>query len=98
MKVLAVVNLAASADISELQHHLSDELRESWKLFSANVIREAYMTDDPSRVVFVFEAENTIAAETRLQELPLIKRGVFTVQLIELRPFTNWTRLFAERI
>ena len=96
MKVLAVVSLAASADLSEVRRLLVEELRGSWTLFSENIVREAYMTDDPSRVVFVLEAEDLAAAEGRLQKLPLVKSGAFTLQLIELRPFANWARLFAD--
>jgi hypothetical protein len=98
MKVLAVVCLAASADMSEVRSHLRDELRGSWTLFSENIIREAYLTDDPARIVFVLEAENLSAAEAHLKTLPLVKSGSFTLQLIELRPFVNWERLFGERV
>jgi len=97
MKVLAIVNLAAAADLSDVLRSLNEELRESWTLFSENVIREAYMTDDPARVVFVLEADDLAAAQTQLQKLPLVRRGCFTLELTALRPFFNWARLFAER-
>jgi hypothetical protein len=97
MKVLAVVHLAPSADLLQVRRLLGEELRGSWKLFSQDIIREAYLTDDASRIVFVLEAEHAAAAETHLKTLPLVKSGSFTLQLIELRPFTNWERLFAAR-
>jgi hypothetical protein len=87
--------LELTADRAEVFRHLNEELRESWKLFSANVIREA-ATGDPIRIVFVLEAADLGAAETALQQLPLVKDGQFTIQFIELRPFSNWARLFAE--
>jgi hypothetical protein len=95
MKVLAVVKLAESADMSDVRRLLSDELRCSWNLYAENIIREAYMTDDPTRVVFVLEAVDLAAAEAQLQKLPLVAKGSFTVQLIELRSFANWALLFA---
>ncbi len=94
MKVLAIVDLSATADRAELVRRLNEELRESWKLFSADVIREAYATGDPTRVVFVLETGDIAAARTALQQLPLVAIGYFTIQLIELRPFSNWARLF----
>ena len=96
MKVLAIIDLAATADRAEVFCRLNEELGESWKLFSENVIREAYATGDPTRVVFVLETGDLAAAETALGSLPLVKDGHFTVEFIELRPFSNWSRLFAE--
>jgi hypothetical protein len=96
MKVLAIVDLSATADRAEVFRRLDEELRESWKLFSANVIREAYATGDPTRVVFVLEANDLSTAETALQQLPLVQMGYFSVAYIELRPFANWARLFVQ--
>lgn len=95
MKVLAIVDLSATADRAEVVRRLNEELRESWRLFSENIIRKAYATADPTRVVFVLEASDLAAAEAALQQLPLVQRGYFTVQCMELRPFSNWARLFA---
>jgi hypothetical protein len=95
VKVLAIVDLSETADRTEVFRRLDEELRESWKLFSANVIREAYATDDAARVVFVLETGDLAAAENALHELPLVQLGYFKVQLIELRPFSNWARMFA---
>jgi hypothetical protein len=95
MKVLAIVQLDEQADLSEVRRSLKEELREAWALFSEDVIREAYLTDDPASVVFVLEAVDRVAAEAQLQKLPLVRLGCFTPKLIELRPFANWANLFA---
>jgi hypothetical protein len=96
MKVLALIGLSATADKAEVFRRLNEELRESWKLFAGNVIREAYATGDPTRVVFVLEVSDMAAAEKALNQLPLVQMGYFNVQFIELRPFSNWARLFGE--
>jgi hypothetical protein len=95
MKIMAIVTLASSAKLSEVGRLLKDELRGSWKLFSENIIREAYATDDPARIVFVLETVDVAAARTHVQTLPLVRQGDFDMQLIELRPFANWARLFS---
>jgi len=46
-------------------------------------------------VVFVLEAEDRAHAQTEISKLPLIASGSFHVELIELRPFVNWSLLFA---
>ena len=46
----------------------------------------------PTRVLFVLEAENAAQADEQLRKLPLVAAGQLTV---ELRPFVNWSMLFA---
>ena len=96
MKALAIVDISTTADRCEVFRRIDEELRQSWTLFAGNVIREAYATGDPTRVIFVLEAADLAAAEAALQKLPLVQEGYFTVEYIELRPFANWARLFAQ--
>jgi hypothetical protein len=68
----------------------------SWRLFASGFLREAYATGAPTRVVFVLEAESSTAADTQLRKLPLVAQGRMLVELVELRPFVNWSMLFAQ--
>jgi hypothetical protein len=43
----------------------------------------------------VLEADDTRQAHEHLHELPLVAAGLLNVELVELRPFVNWTILFA---
>lgn len=95
MRVLAIVQMLPTADRGKVISQLNDELKASWKLFEQDVLREAYGTDIPGRVVFIFEASDITVAQAALNGLPLVQAGCFDVQLIELRPFANWSRLFA---
>ncbi len=74
---------------------MTDEVRASWALFAQGVLREAYLTDAPSRVVFVLEAPGVPEAAKELKQLPLIAAGLARLDLLELRPFANWSLLFA---
>jgi hypothetical protein len=96
VKILALISVADGADFSAIRQHLADELRGSWELFAAGILREAYATASPSRVVFTLETESIVQAQALLEELPLVKAGVFAIELMELRPFTNWSLLFAK--
>jgi hypothetical protein len=60
------------------------------------VLREAYATEDPKRVVFVMEADDAAAAKRQLAPLPLVAAGIFELECLELRPFVNWSMLFAQ--
>ncbi len=96
MKILAIISAAEGADFALIRQHLAAELRGSWELFTAGILREAYATASPSRVVFMLETETPTQAQALLEDLPLVKAGAFTFELIALRPFANWSLLFAK--
>jgi hypothetical protein len=95
MKILALIDVAPGAGVESIRAELVDELKGSWQLFSSGVLREAYATATPSRVVFVLEAADAADAERLLRQLPLIAGGMLRLEVIELRPFVNWSMLFA---
>jgi hypothetical protein len=95
MKILALVTLKSGASLEQVRPHLLDELRGSWSLYRSGDLREVYATESPTQVVFVLEAETARAASLHLSALPLVAAGAFDVNLIELRPFVNWSMLFS---
>ena len=95
MKLLVIIDVAPGTRIEDIRAHLADELKGSWALFASGILREAYATATPTRVVFVLEADDLARAEEQLRRLPLIAAGAFRVEFIELRPFVNWAALFA---
>jgi hypothetical protein len=95
MKVLAIIDVAPGANMPELAKALPEEIKGSWGLNASGVLREAYATAKPTRVVFVLEADSAAAAEAHLGPLPLVAAGLMKVEYVELRPFVNWSALFA---
>jgi hypothetical protein len=95
MKILTIIDVAQGANLTDVRAHLGEELKGSWDLFSAGVLREAYATAKPTRVVFVLEAESVAAAQAHLAPLPLAASGAMQVEYVELHPFVNWSLLFA---
>jgi len=95
MKVLAIIDVAHGAPVESVRAELATELRGSWMLFETGILREAYATTSPTRVVFVLEADDSATALEHLHKLPLVAAGHLHVELVELRPFVNWSVLFA---
>ncbi len=96
MKLLALVDLAHGADISKVRAGLEDELRGSWGLYKGGILREAYATASPTRVVFVLEAGTVAEAHGLLSKMPLVVAGLMSIEVLELKPFTNWSLLFRD--
>jgi hypothetical protein len=94
MKVLALIDVAHGADIGKVRAGIEEELRASWELYKAGLLREAYATATPTRVVFVLEVESVAEAQRHLSEMPLVTAGLMHIELIELKAFTNWSLLF----
>jgi hypothetical protein len=95
MKFIAIIDVVPGAPLENVKADLPNEVRESWKLFATGALREAYATDSPTRVVFVLESADAASAAADLGKLPLIRAGLLAHELIELRPFANWSLLFA---
>jgi len=95
MKILAILDVLPGAPMESVRAKLPNELKGSWALFASGVLREAYATARPTRVVFVLEAEDAAHAEEHLRKLPLVAAGHLNFEIIELRPFVNWSMLFA---
>jgi hypothetical protein len=93
MKILALISVKGGVFPEQLKSELPAELNGSWQLYLAGVIREVYLTQTPTRVVFVLEANDLSDARQRLGSLPLVAKGLFEVDLHELRPFANWAML-----
>jgi hypothetical protein len=96
MKILAIVDVAEGAEIDRVRKEIVPELRAMWELHARGVVREAYATATPTRVVFVLEAADTEAAREHFRRLPMVAGGLVTVAFVELLPFVNWAMLFAK--
>jgi hypothetical protein len=95
VKILAVLTLMPEASLETVRAELAKELKGSWALYASGVLREVYATEDPKRVVFIVEAADAEVAKQVLAPMPMIAAGMFRMELVELRPFVNWSMLFA---
>jgi len=68
MKMLAIVDVAPGASMESIRAEIKNEIMGSWELFSSGVLREAYSTATPSRVVFILEADDIGSARAHLRE------------------------------
>lgn len=94
MRMLALEKDRPDASPWDFEPHLQEEARAVWHLQQAGTIRDIYFRDDRQESVIVLEVHDTAEAERILGQLPLVKAGLAEFELIGLRPYSGFSRLF----
>lgn len=95
MKILALEKELPGTSSADFGPHLQAEARAVWDLVRAGTIREIHFRDDRSQAVIILEAESTRQAREILVQLPLVTSGLIEFEVIGLRPYPGFARLFA---
>ena len=73
---------------------LRAEAAAAWRLHMQGVIRQAWFTVDTNDAVLELECPSAEEASKMLAELPLVAAGVIRFDLLPLRPYDGFSRLF----
>jgi hypothetical protein len=71
------------------------EARRAWELHQAGIVREITFRTDAHRSIMFLEAPDEAAAREALGSLPFVRAGLLAFEVIGLRPYDGWARLFA---
>lgn len=94
MKILALEHELPNATAEQFQQHAKDEARKLWELVQAGVVREANFRVDRSEAVLVLECQTVEEAREALSTLPFVENQLITFELIPLKAYTGFERLF----
>ncbi len=92
MKILAIEKELQSVDWEKESQTLIAEAKSAYQLLLAGTLREIYFTEN-KQAVLILECEDKIAASQLLGKLPLVIKGLIEFDLMELQPYTGFTRL-----
>lgn len=95
MKIIALEHEVLGATSEAFQQFSQDEARKAWDLHQAGLIRELYFRADQSSAVLMLECASVDDAAKVLAELPFVREGLITFELIPLRAYPGFARLFA---
>jgi len=95
MKILALEHELMNATAEGFQQHGKDEARKVWELVQAGVVRESYFRVDRSEAVLVLECPSVDEAREALFTLPFVQNKLITFELIPLKAYSGFERLFA---
>lgn len=97
MKVLALEHELPGGTADVFQRYAQEEARKAWELHQSGLIRELYFRADQSTAVLVLECDSTQQAVNILAELPYVREGLITFEIIPLKAYPGFARLFKER-
>ena len=94
MRIIALENEQPGLSAEAFRPYLKAEAGRVWELYQAEIIREKYFRADASEAVLILECADVNEASAVLATLPLAKAGLITFDIIPLRPYTGFARLF----
>jgi len=95
VKILALEREQPGLASADFAPYLEAEARRAWELHQSGVIRELYFRADEPTAVLVLECPDLDSARAALATQPLVQAGLITFDLIPLRAYPGFARLFA---
>jgi muconolactone delta-isomerase len=96
VRILAIERPVEGASEADFTPELGRaEARQAWRLHQAGVIRELYFQADRPTAVLVLECDDVVAARVALASLPMAAAGLIGFEILPLRAYPGFERLFA---
>ncbi|MEI7726875.1 MAG: hypothetical protein WCK09_17325 [Bacteroidota bacterium] len=95
MKILAIEKNVRQIDPHKEKFALSEEAVTLYELYHEEIVREFYFTEN-HEAILVLEYSSVAACEEMLHELPLVKNGLTRFEVMEMRPYTGFERIFRQ--
>jgi hypothetical protein len=97
VKILAIEKEVPGVADDDFAPYLKAEAARVWELHQAGVIRELYFRADWPGAVLALECAGVEDAAGVLNTLPLVKAGLIAFDVIPLKAYPGFSRLFAEQ-
>jgi len=95
MKIIALERpVPGVADEAFTPALLREEAARAWELLQEGALRELCFRADREEAVLFLEAPDVAAARATLSRLPLVREGLIDFDLIPLRAYPGFARLF----
>lgn len=95
MKFLAIEHELPGATAGKFRRYARLEAARAWELYQQGIIRELYFRADRDEAILALECDSLAAAQQALDTLPLVEHGLIAFELIPLRAYPGFARLFA---
>lgn len=95
MQFLAILRLKPDVNKDQLTPLYKPEAAKAWEMMAAGFLRSVHFIKGPLGAVLMFEAGDEKEVEAHVGQLPLVKAGAVTVEILPLVPYTGSALLFA---
>lgn len=95
MKILALEHELPNTTAEQFSIHAAAEARKAWELHQAGILRELYFRADRTEAILILECGSIAEAQDVLGTLPFVQEGLIAFELIPLRAYSGFARLFA---
>lgn len=94
MKILALEHELRGATADQFQQYAKAEARKAWEMHQSGILRELYFRVDRNEAVLMLECATTAEAQDALAGLPFVRAGLITFEIIPLKAYSGFERLF----
>ena len=94
MRILAIEKDGPAAGRADMKRSLQEEARRVWELYQGDKIREIWFTVSDRRAVLLLECATLEEAGALLATLPLVRERFISFEILALRPYDGFERLF----
>lgn len=97
MRILAIERPIPSASPAQFTPELAKaEARRVWELHQQGAIRELFFRADEPAALLMLESADIAEARAVLASLPLVQTGLIEFEVIPLRAYPGFARLFGQ--
>jgi len=96
MKIIALERELPNVTAEQFQHYAKAEARKAWDLYQSGVLREMYFRADRDEAVLILECASVIEAQEILATLPFVQNGLIAFELVPLKAYPGFERLFVK--
>ncbi|NMB83188.1 MAG: superoxide dismutase [Ignavibacteria bacterium] len=96
MKILAIEKEVKGIDPTRLTPFLKDEALKVWDNYHTGIIREMFFRKDRNEALLILECKDENEAKKNINSLPLVKNQLIDFEIIPLKPYPGFERLFVE--
>jgi len=94
MKILAFERELPGASAAQFHAIAKAEALRVWALYQHGPVRELYFRADQDTAVLVLECPTEADAAAALSTMPFVQQGLIAFDLISLKPYPGFERLF----
>ena len=95
MQYLAVLKVKPETKGEQLGPLMKPEAAKAWEMTTSGALRSIHYIKGPAGAVLMFEAAAEKEVSTLVGELPLVRAGLVSVEILSLVPYAGFASLFS---